>query len=210
MTLATPLSPTAGPARPESLVLGSTSPYRRLLLERLGLPFVVAAPGVDEFPRPGEPPHGLAVRLAGLKAEAVARQHPDAWVIGSDQVAALDDEVLGKPGTIETACQQLAMSSGRVVTFHTAVRLMQGSTGRQESHVDITRVKFRVLSDREIVRYVERDRPLDCAGSFRSEGLGITLFERLETEDPTALVGLPLIWLAGALRRAGLDPLGGP
>ncbi len=195
---------------PFPLVLGSTSPYRRLLLERLGLPFTVAAPGIDEFPRPGEPPHGLAVRLAGLKAEAVARQHPDAWVIGSDQVAALDDDVLGKPGTIETACQQLAMSSGRVVTFHTAIRLLQGSTGRQESHVDITRVKFRVLADAEIVRYVERDRPLDCAGSFRSEGLGITLFERLETEDPTALVGLPLIWLCGALRRAGLDPLGGP
>ena len=192
------------------LVLGSTSPYRRALLERLGLPFTVASPGVDEFPRPGEPPHGLAVRLAGLKAEAVARRHPADWVIGSDQVAAVDDEVLGKPGTIETACQQLAMCSGRVVTFHTAVRLMQAAAGRQESHVDTTRVKFRVLSDREIVRYVERDRPLDCAGSFRSEGLGIALFERLETDDPTGLVGLPLIWLAGALRRAGLDPLGGP
>jgi septum formation protein len=192
------------------LVLGSTSPYRRALLERLGLPFTVAAPGVDEFPRPGEPPHGLAARLAGHKAEAVAKLHPEAWVIGSDQVAAVDDDVLGKPGTVEAACQQLAMCSGRVVTFYTAVRLMQGSTGRQESHVDTTRVKFRVLDDAEIVRYVERDRPLDCAGSFRSEGLGIALFERLETEDPTALVGLPLIWLCGALQRAGLDPLGGP
>jgi MAF protein len=190
------------------LILGSTSPYRRALLERLGLPFTVAAPGVDEFPRPGEPPHGLAARLAGHKAEAVARLHPTAWVIGSDQVAALDDEVLSKPGNVDTACQQLAKCSGRMVTFYTAVRLLQFGTGRQESHVDTTRVKFRVLEDAEIVRYVERDQPLDCAGSFRSEGLGIALFERLETDDPTALVGLPLIWLSAALRHAGLDPLG--
>lgn len=190
------------------LILASTSPYRRTLLSRLRLPFEPVNPGVDEFPRPGESPRGLALRLAGSKAEAVAKLHPDAWVIGADQVADVDDEVMGKPGTAEGAYYQLAKCSGRMVTFHTAVRLMHGATGAQETHVDVTRVKFRVLEQAEITRYVERDQPFDCAGSFRSEGLGIALFERLETEDPTGLIGLPLIWLAGALGRAGLDPLG--
>jgi septum formation protein len=188
------------------LVLASTSPYRRTLLERLRLPFTTASPKVDELPRPGESPRGLAQRLAIAKAEAVAKLNPDAWVIGADQVAECDDDVLGKPGTAERARMQLSMCSGRVVTFHTAVRLAN-ARGDAHTHVDVTRVKFRVLESEEIERYVELDQPLDCAGSFRSEGLGIVLFERVETEDPTALIGLPLLWVAGALRKAGFDPL---
>lgn len=191
------------------LVLASTSPYRRALLERLRLPFTTASPKVDELPRPSESPRGLAQRLAIAKAEAVAKLNPDAWVVGADQVAECDDDVLGKPGTVERARMQLAMCSGRVVTFHTAVRLMN-SQGQAHTHVDVTRVKFRVLEVEEIDRYVELDQPLDCAGSFRSEGLGIVLFERVETDDPTALIGLPLLWLAGALRKAGFDPLTQP
>lgn len=194
---------TNGTAR---LVLASTSPYRRTLLERLRLPFTTASPKVDELPRPSESPRALAQRLAIAKAEAVAKLNRDAWVIGADQVAECDDDVLGKPGTAERARMQLAMCSGRIVTFHTAVRLMN-SHGDTHTHVDATRVKFRVLESEEIERYVELDEPLDCAGSFRSEGLGIVLFERIETEDPTALIGLPLLWLAGALRKAGFDPL---
>ena len=191
---------------PAQLVLASTSPYRRALLERLRLPFTTASPQVDELPRPSESPRALAQRLAIAKAEAVAKLHRDAWVVGADQVAECDDDVLGKPGTAERARMQLAMCSGRVVTFHTAVRLMDAH-GDTHTHVDATRVKFRVLESEEIARYVELDEPLDCAGSFRSEGLGIVLFERIETDDPTALVGLPLLWLAGALRKAGFDPL---
>ncbi|MCZ8131379.1 MAG: Maf family protein [Steroidobacteraceae bacterium] len=189
-----------------SLVLASTSPYRRQLLERLRLPFTTASPRVDELPRPGESPRALAQRLAIAKAEAVAKLNPAAWVIGADQVAECDDDILGKPGTADNARMQLSVCSGRVVTFHTAVRLMkQGDEAL--THVDVTRVKFRVLTSEEIERYVELDQPLDCAGSFRSEGLGIVLFERIETDDPTALVGLPLLWVANGLRKAGFDPL---
>ena len=194
-------------ASPPTLILASTSAYRRQLLERLRLPFTTESPTVDELPRPGESPKALAIRLATAKAEAVARRHPGDYVIGSDQVAECDDEVLGKPGTAERAGAQLALCSGRVVNFHTAVRGVRHDGVYSEAHVDLTRVKFRVLASEEIERYVEIDRPLDCAGSFRSEGLGIMLFERLECEDPTALVGLPLIWVAGALRRAGFDLL---
>jgi septum formation protein len=189
-----------------TLVLASTSPYRRTLLERLRLPFTTASPKVDELPRPSESPRALAQRLAIAKAEAVARLNPTAWVIGADQVAECDDDILGKPGTAERARMQLAVCSGRVVTFHTAVRLMR-APDEAHTHVDVTRVKFRVLTSEEIERYVELDNPLDCAGSFRSEGLGVVLFERIETDDPTALIGLPLLWLAGALRKAGFDPL---
>lgn len=189
----------------QTLLLASTSPYRRTLLERLRVPFTTASPKVDELPRPGESPRALAQRLAIAKAEAVAKLHPQAWVIGADQVAECDDDILGKPGTAERARMQLAVCSGRVVTFHTAVRIMRGTEAH--THVDVTRVKFRVLTNDEIERYVELDNPLDCAGSFRSEGLGIVLFERLETEDPTALIGLPLLWVAGTLRKVGFDPL---
>ncbi len=188
-----------------TLVLASTSPYRRTLLERLRVPFTTASPKVDELPRPGESPRALAQRLAIAKAEAVSKLNPSAWVIGADQVAECDDDILGKPGTAERARMQLAVCSGRVVTFHTAVRVNRGSEAH--THVDVTRVKFRVLTTEEIERYVELDNPLDCAGSFRSEGLGIVLFERVETEDPTALIGMPLLWLAGALRKVGFDPL---
>jgi septum formation protein len=188
-----------------TLVLASTSPYRRTLLERLRVPFTTASPKVDELPRPGESPRALAQRLAIAKAEAVSKLNPAAWVIGADQVAECDDDILGKPGTAERARMQLAVCSGRVVTFHTAVRVNRG--GEAHTHVDVTRVKFRVLTTEEIERYVELDDPLDCAGSFRSEGLGIVLFERVETEDPTALIGMPLLWLAGMLRKCGFDPL---
>jgi septum formation protein len=192
-------------ARPP-LTLASTSRYRRELLARLGLSFEVAAPRVEEARLPDEAPEALARRLAAAKAAAVAGQRPGHVVIGSDQVAALGDRVLCKPGTPERAIEQLRAASGRSVHFLTAVAV-QHPDGRQELHVDHTRVDFRVLTDAQIERYVALDAPLDCAGSFRSEGLGVRLFERLETEDPAALVGLPLVWLAGALARAGLDPL---
>lgn len=191
-----------------ALILASTSPYRRSLLERLRVPFETASPKVDELPRPGESPKALAQRLATAKAEAVARLHPQSIVIGADQVADVDDEILGKPGTPERARAQLSICSGRVVNFHTAVRVVRHEDSYSDAHVDLTRVKFRVLESGEIERYVDLDQPLDCAGSFRSEGLGIVLFDRMECEDPSALVGLPLIWLASALRRCGLDSLG--
>jgi septum formation protein len=197
------------PASPPRLLLASTSRYRRSLLERLRLPFVAEDPAVDETPLPGEAPAALATRLASAKAIAVARRHPAAVVIGADQVAECDGAVLGKPGTAERARAQLAGASGRTVSFHTAVALERpgGPGGR---HLDVTRVRFRTLGAEEIARYVALDEPLDCAASFRSEGLGIALFETVESRDPTALVGLPLIWLAAALRAAGLDPLEPP
>lgn len=184
------------------LVLASTSPYRRELLARLRLPFEAARPDVDESPLSGEAPAALAIRLAEAKAAAVARGHGDAWVIGSDQVAELGGAPLGKPGSHERACAQLAAMAGQAVRFHTAVCLAHGD-GRRLQALDTTTVRFRVLSGEEIARYVEAEQPLDCAGSFKSEGLGITLFEAIESRDPTALVGLPLIATAGLLRQAG-------
>ncbi|HXQ31430.1 MAG TPA: nucleoside triphosphate pyrophosphatase [Steroidobacteraceae bacterium] len=193
-------------ARPPRLVLASTSPYRRALLERLGLRFEVLNPAVEEAPLAGESPERLALRLACAKAEGVALADRETLVIGSDQVAALGGTVLGKPGTVAGARAQLAAASGRSVVFYTAVALAR--PGRSlASHTDRTDVRFRTLSAAEIERYVARDQPLDCAASFRSEGLGIALLESIETGDPTALVGLPLIWLAAALKDAGLDPL---
>jgi septum formation protein len=189
----------------KGLILASTSRYRRALLQRLGVPFECAAPDVDETRRPGEAPLDLAVRLARLKAEAVAARHPGAVVIGSDQVAVRGDEVLGKPGTVELCHRQLRDSSGREVVFMTAVHVIDGATGRTDSHVDRTTVRFRELTDDEIARYVERDQPLDCAGGFKAESLGIALFERIDSTDPTGLTGLPLAWLCGALRRAGMQ-----
>jgi septum formation protein len=186
----------------KGLILASTSPYRRQLLARLGLAFDCVAPGADETRLPGEPAADMAVRLARLKAEAVAARHPGAIVIGSDQVALRGTDVLGKPGTVEKCREQLRQSSGREVVFLTAVHVIDGATGRAESHVDRTTVRFRVLADDEIERYVERDQPLDCAGGFKAEALGIALFERIESVDPTGLTGLPLSWLCGALRRA--------
>ena len=195
------------PARPSRLILASTSPYRRELLRRLRLPFASEAPGVEETRTPGEAPGPLALRLALAKAASVAARHPGAVVIGSDQVAECQGHVLGKPGSAERACEQLRQASGATVVFHTAVAVLHADGATRETHTDLTRVRFRRLGAEEIARYVALDEPYDCAGSFRSEGLGVALFESIETADPTGLVGLPLVWLSGALARAGLNPL---
>ena len=186
----------------KGLILASTSRYRRALLERLGLPFDCVAPAADETRLPGEPAAEMAARLARVKAEAVAARYPEAIVVGSDQVALRGTDVLGKPGTVERCREQLRASSGQEVVFLTAVHVIDGMAGRAESHVDRTVVKFRELSDAEIDRYIERDQPLDCAGGFKAESLGIALFDRIESIDPTGLTGLPLSRLCGALRRA--------
>jgi len=185
-----------------SLVLASTSPYRRELLARLRLPFDTQRPEVDETPLPGESPTALVARLALAKAGAVAGGRPGDWVIGSDQVAELDGAPLGKPGDRERAMAQLAAMSGRAVAFRTAVALV-GPEGRQLAALDTTTVRFRTLARDEIARYVDAEQPFDCAGSFKSEGLGIALFSAIESRDPTALIGLPLIATAGLLREAG-------
>jgi septum formation protein len=193
-------------ARPD-LILASTSPYRQSLLSRLGLAFTAEAPGVDETRGPDEPAADLAARLARAKAQAVAERRPGSVVIGSDQVAiTADGRILGKPGTAERAVEQLMAASGRSVRFLTAVAVVRAD-GTVETHTDCTTAVFRTLRVSEAARYVELDRPLDCAGSFRSEALGAALLERVDNVDPTGLIGLPLVWLAGALRRAGLDPL---
>lgn len=188
----------------KDLVLASSSAYRRDLLARLGVPFECVSPGVAEKPLPGEAAADMSARLAREKAEAIAKLRPGAVVIGSDQVALRGVTLLGKPGTVERCLEQLRASSGREVTFLTAVHLVDGPNRRTESHVDRTVVRFRTLPDDEIHRYVAADRPLDCAGGFKAESLGISLFDSIESADPTALTGLPLIWLCGALRRAGI------
>lgn len=193
------------PRQAPRIVLGSTSRYRAELLRRLLADFGQAAPGTDENPLPGEPPATRALRLAIAKAEAVAREHPGALVIGSDQVAELDGQVLDKPGNAERARAQLTASSGREVHFHTALCLLDTRDGRRHTHVDHTRVRFRTLDAAAIARYVEREQPLDCAGSFKCEGLGISLFEAIDNHDPSALIGLPLIALARLLREAGVQ-----
>lgn len=185
------------------LVLASTSQYRRQLLERFGIPFTVAAPNVDESPLPGESAVDLVHRLARSKADAVAQRHPKSLIIGSDQLALCGRDVLGKPGSGERAIAQLKSLSGHRVTFNTAVHVINSDTGANEGHVDVTTVHFRQLTDDEIKRYVARDKPYDCAGGFKVEALGISLFSRIESNDPTGLIGLPLIWLAAALRRHG-------
>ena len=184
------------------LVLASTSPYRRELLARLRLSFEVARPDTDEASLPGEAPAALAQRLAAAKATEVSKQFPDAWVLGSDQVAELDGTPLGKPGGRERAIAQLGAMSGREVAFRTAVCLAAAGA-RRHSALDTTLVRFRVLDAGEIARYVDAELPFDCAGSFKSEGLGIALFESIESQDPTALVGLPLIATARLLRQVG-------
>ncbi len=186
------------------LILASTSPYRRALLERLGIPFSAEPPQTPEDPLPDELPQDLALRLAIAKAQAVAARHPEALVIGSDQVASAGTTVLEKPGDIMRCRGQLTLASGSSARFHTACALIGERAGIRLVHLDTTTVTFRALSEEEIERYIERERPFDCAGGFRAEGLGISLFESIESRDPTALIGLPLIWLAGALRRAGL------
>jgi septum formation protein len=184
------------------LILASTSPYRRELLARLRVEFDVVAPDVEETRLPGEPPRTLAMRLAAAKAAAICAHHPDAWVIGCDQVAAFDDNILGKPGTRDAAIGQLAAMSGRNVEFFTAVCLSHAD-GPAFDAIDSTIVRFRPLCGEEIARYLDAEQPFDCAGSFKAEGLGITLFEAIESGDPTALIGLPLIATAHLLRKAG-------
>ncbi len=186
----------------QRLILASTSIYRRELLMRLRLPFEVVRPEVDETPEPGEAPVALAERLAATKSLAVARREPGAFVIGSDQVAELMGRPLGKPGSRDGAIAQLGAMSGREVRFRTAVCIQRDGDAPRIA-MDTTTVRFRQLSFAEIERYVDAEQPLDCAGSFKSEGLGIALFEAIETTDPTALVGLPLIATARLLREAG-------
>ncbi|MDH4450716.1 MAG: Maf family nucleotide pyrophosphatase [Rhodoferax sp.] len=190
------------------LVLGSTSVYRRELLERLHLPFSVTAPCVDETPAPGETPVALAQRLALAKARAVAQQHPDAIVIGSDQVADLYGQPVGKPGNHERAVAQLKAMRGQTVIFQTAVAVVCQASAFVQEDLAVVKVKFRELSDLEIERYLQVERPYDCAGSAKSEGLGISLLDAIDNDDPTALVGLPLIRTCRMLRAAGLDLLG--
>ncbi len=208
-------SPFAPPSQPwPILVLGSTSRYRAELLSRLGLPFETRAPRTDETPLDGETPLDMAVRLARLKAHAAAgasnsdaNASRDEVVIGSDQVADLDGQALGKPGTHERAVEQLRAMRGRSVLFHTAVAVVRMSHGFEGQALSTVRVIFRDLSDQEIETYLRLEEPYDCAGSAKSEGLGTVLLERIESDDPSALIGLPLIPLTQLLRQAGLDPL---
>ncbi|WP_423594955.1 Maf family nucleotide pyrophosphatase [Roseateles sp. MS654] len=192
---------------PRPLILGSTSRYRRELLERLRLPFETAAPDIDETPHPGESPESLARRLALAKARAVAARFPEALVIGSDQVADLDGQPLGKPGSHERAIEQLRAMRGRTVVFHTALAVVCRATGFEAEDLAPVRVRFRSLGDAEIETYLRAEQPYDCAGSAKAEGLGITLLSAIESDDPTALIGLPLIRTAELLRRGGLDVL---
>ena len=193
-----------------TLILASTSRYRRELLQRLRLPFDVVSPEVDEGALPGEAPADLAMRLALAKAQAVAARHPDAVVIGSDQVADLDGRAIGKPGTHAKATEQLRQLRGHSVVFHTAVAVVRPATGHAQVEVASVRVLFRPLSDAEIEHYLKAEQPYDCAGSAKCETLGIALLDAIHSDDPTALVGLPLIRTNLMLRAAGLDPLAGP
>ena len=195
---------------PRSLILGSTSAYRRELLERLRIPFTVESPHVDETPLPGEAPEKLAQRLALAKARAVAQRHPGSVVIGSDQVADLDGQPLGKPGTHARAVAQLQQMRGKTVVFQTAVAVVCIDTGFVQQALAPVKVKFRALTDAEIEVYLLAEQPYDCAGSAKSEGLGIALLERIDNDDPTALVGLPLIRTSAMLRAAGIPLLTAP
>ena len=190
-----------------ALILASTSRYRRELLERFKTPFQTLSPHVDETPLPGERPADLALRLALAKAQAVAVQHPDAVVIGSDQVADVDGESVGKPGTHERAVAQLTRMSGRQIVFQTAVAVVRHSTGFAEAQLACVQVQFRTLNPDDIERYLRLEQPYDCAGSAKCETLGISLLEAIVSDDPTALIGLPLIRTAALMRAAGLDPL---
>lgn len=194
---------------PSRLVLASSSRFRKGLLERLELPFECASPDIDETPQPDEAPTALVHRLALSKAQALAERYPDHLIIGSDQIALFGNDILGKPHTEARAIENLTRFSGQTVTFLTGLALLDSRTQTHQLTAERFKVTFRHLSDREISHYVRKEQPLDSAGSFRMEGLGIALFERLEGRDPNALIGLPLIALCDMLRQAGLDPLGG-
>ena len=189
------------------LILASTSRYRRELLGRLCLPFDVVSPEVDEAALPEETPAPLATRLALAKARAVAALHPGAVVIGSDQVCDLGGQALGKPGNHANATRQLRQLSGRTAAFHTAVAVLRANSGFEQAALVTVRVRFRELSDQDIDRYLQLEQPYDCAGSAKCETLGITVLDSIESDDPTALIGLPLIHTARLLRQAGIDPL---
>lgn len=189
------------------LVLASTSPYRRELLQRLGLPFETANPRTDESPLPGEAPEALALRLSEAKARAVADEFPEALIIGSDQVAVMDGRIFGKPRDHGRAVEQLRLLRGRTVNFFTGLCLVNARTGQAQVRGVPTLVSFRDLSDQEIENYLRREQPYNCAGAAKSEGLGIALLERMEGEDPNALVGLPLIALCDMLRAEGVKIL---
>ncbi|MCU6172618.1 Maf family protein [Citrobacter cronae] len=189
------------------LILASTSPWRRALLEKLAVPFECAAPEVDETPLPGEAPRHLVSRLAQQKAQSLAHRYPAHLIIGSDQICVLDGEITGKPLTEENARQQLLKARGNIVTFYTGLALYNSATGHLQTEVEPFDVHFRHLSEAEIDDYLRKERPLHCAGSFKSEGLGIALFERLEGRDPNTLIGLPLIALCQMLRREEMNPL---
>ncbi|WP_130834711.1 Maf family protein [[Erwinia] mediterraneensis] len=189
------------------LLLASTSPFRQTLLQKLGLPFITAAPHVDETPLAQETAPELVQRLAVAKARALSEQYPHHWIIGSDQVCVLNGAITGKPHTPENACRQLRAASGQAVTFYTGLALWSAQHQRLMQCCEPFTVHFRMLSEEEISGYVAREQPLQCAGSFKSEGLGICLFDRLEGRDPNTLVGLPLIALNAMLREAGINPL---
>ena len=191
-----------------ALILGSTSRYRRELLQRLRVPFEVVSPEVDETPLTGEAPQALATRLALAKAKAVAALHPHAVVIGSDQVADLNGEPLGKPGTHERAVLQLQRMRGHTVVFQTAVSVVCQASGFEQTELAQIKVRFRDLSDTEIEAYLRAEEPYDCAGSAKSEGLGIVLLDAIDNDDPTALIGLPMIRTARLLRAAGIELMG--
>lgn len=190
-----------------SILLASTSPFRQALLHKLGLPFITAAPEVDETPQQGETAEALVTRLAVAKAQALAKMYPGHWIIGSDQVCLLDDQITGKPHTAENARAQLRAASGKAITFYTGLALFHPDTNQLLQCCEPFVVHFRMLTDAEIAGYVEKEQPLQCAGSFKSEGLGICLFDRLEGRDPNTLVGLPLIALNEMLQQAGINPL---
>jgi MAF protein len=192
------------------LVLASTSPFRRELLGRLGLKFTTASPNIDESAQPDEKPESLVKRLSMQKAVAVSADYPSALIIGSDQVAALDEHILGKPGDHDRACEQLRLTAGRKVTFYTGLCLLNSVTGNMQVHCEPFHVFFRPLDKNMIENYLRREQPYNCAGSFKSEGLGITLFDKLKGDDPNALIGLPMIRLVSMLWKEGVDPLADP
>lgn len=189
------------------LILASTSPFRKAILEKLGLPFQCAAPQTDETPEEGEKPEQLVERLAIAKAQAVANQYENALIVGSDQVAVINDEIVGKPGDFENAFKQLKEASGKRITFLTGLSLINTKTGKIHSSVTPFHVVFRYLRDSQIENYLRAEKPYNCAGSFKSEGLGITLFERLEGDDPNTLMGLPLIRLNAMLEIEGMPAI---